>query len=110
MARQSLNKRTLVNPRALKCFEPVAAFIKIFPLENTETVIRPRGVIGFPEIVDIRSDYPNGFRVTVDFFLSLVGRLRGVLRRAKNDGKEKKKIKIKKASHLNPPKVKKSCY
>ena len=72
MTGESLNEGTLVDPRALESLEAVAAFIKILPLQNAQTIIRFGRIVGFPEIVDIRSNYPGGLGVAISFFLTLV--------------------------------------
>ena len=72
MTGESLNEGTLVDPRALESLEAVATLIKILPLQNAKTIIRFSRIVGFPEILNIGSDYPGGLGVAISFFLTLV--------------------------------------
>src|SRR5262249_39267884 len=99
MRRKSLDKRALINSDYLKCLEPVAAFIKIFPLEDNRTGIRRCGIVGFPEIIDIGGDYPSSVRVTVGPVLNLAGRLLCVA----DKGEEQDETQIRKAPHISLP-------
>ena len=73
MSSQSFNERALVNSLALESLKSVAAVVEVFSLENTVAIIRLACVVGFPEVINVRSDDLGSFRIAVESLLRFVG-------------------------------------